>query len=60
MNSVEQIAQDLISQYGDDAGAIAMMKAAEFAALLDNDNWMLWEQVVVMIEELNNSKSLDS
>jgi hypothetical protein len=37
-----------------------MMKAAEFAALLDNENWMLWEQVIVMIEELNNSKSLDS
>jgi hypothetical protein len=28
--------------------------------LLDNENWMLWEQVIVMIEELNNSKSLDS
>ena len=57
---IRKLSIDLISQYGDDAGAIAMMKAAEFAALLDNENWMLWEQVVVMIEELNNSKSLDS
>ena len=57
---IRKLSIDLISQYGDDAGAIAMMKAAEYASMLDNENWMLWEKVIVMIEELNNAKSLDS
>ena len=39
---------------------IAMMKAAEYASMLDNENWMLWEKVIAMIEELNNARSLDS
>jgi hypothetical protein len=28
--------------------------------MLDNENWMLWEKVIAMIEELNNARSLDS
>ena len=57
---IRKLAIDLISQYGDDAETIAMMKAAEYAALLDNENWQLWEKVIEMLEQLNNSKSLDS
>ena len=57
---IKSLATTLISQYGDDAETIAMMKAAEYAALLDNENWQLWEKVIEMLEQLNNSKSLDS
>ena len=57
---IRKLAIDLISQYGDDAETIAMMKAAEYASLLDNENWQLWEKVIEMLEQLNNSKSLDS
>ena len=57
---IRKLAIDLISQYGDDAETIAMMKAAEYAALLDSENWQLWEKVIEMLEQLNNSKSLDS
>ena len=57
---IRKLAIDLISQYGDDAETIAMMKAAEYAALLDNENWQLWEKVIEMLKQLNNSKSLDS
>ena len=57
---IRKLAIDLISQYGDDAETIAMMKATESAALLDNENWQLWEKVIEMLEQLNNSKSLDS
>ncbi|MDA9112575.1 hypothetical protein N9J91_02660 [Gammaproteobacteria bacterium] len=57
---IRKLAIDLISQYGDDAEPVAMLKAAEYAAMLDNDNWMLWEKVIVMIQELHKSNSLDS
>jgi len=57
---IRELAIDLISQYGDDAETIAMMKAAEYAALLDNENWQLWENVIEMLEVLNSAKSLDS
>ena len=30
---IQQMANDLISQYGDDAKAIAMLRAAEYAAI---------------------------
>ena len=57
---IRKLAIALISQYGDDAEPVAMLKAAEYAAMLDNDNWMLWEKVIVMIQELHKSNSLDS
>ena len=49
----------LISQYGDEAEAIAMLRAAEFAAAFDTDNWMYWEQVILEIQKLNQNPSLD-
>ena len=48
---IRELAIDLISQYGE---------AAEYAALLDNENWQLWENVIEMLEVLNSAKSLDS
>ena len=49
MNPIKQIANDLLSQYGDDAESIAMLRAAEFGASLNIDGWKIWEAV---IEEL--------
>ena len=43
--TIKSIAITLISQYGDDAQAIAMLRAAEFAANLNNDEWIKWEKI---------------
>ena len=44
---INSLANTLISQYGDDAEAVAMMRAAEYAAALNNDEWVKWEKVIV-------------
>ena len=36
---IQQMANDLISQYGDDAKVIAMLRAAEYAASLNEAEW---------------------
>jgi hypothetical protein len=46
MNPIKQIANGLLSQYGDDAESIAMLRAAEFAASLNIDEWKIWEAVI--------------
>ncbi|MBT3851958.1 MAG: hypothetical protein HOF62_06100 [Gammaproteobacteria bacterium] len=46
MNPIKQNANDLLSQYGDDAESIAMLRAAEFAASLNIDEWKIWEAVI--------------
>ena len=43
-NPNHQIAIDLISQYGDDAESIAMLRAAEYAANLNTEEWLIWEE----------------
>ena len=45
MQNKHNTALTLISQYGDEAEAIAMLRAAEYAAAFDTDSWMYWEQV---------------
>ena len=57
---INSLANTLISQYGDDAEAIAMLKSAEYAANLDQENWYIWEQVIIYIKEITNLKILDS
>ena len=37
MKDINQIAIDLISQYGEDAESIAMLRAAEYAANLNTE-----------------------
>ena len=39
---INSLANTLISQYGDDAEAVAMMRAAEYAAALNNEEWAKW------------------
>ena len=49
--SIETIANTLISQYGDDAEAVAMLRAAEYAADLNNEEWIKWELSLIHISE---------
>mgnify|MGYP001199164711 FL=1 len=49
----------LISQYGDDAEAVAMLRAAEYAAELNNEEWLKWERVVSLINAIDQSPDLD-
>jgi len=60
MLEAKQIAKELINQYGEDAETIAMLKSAEFAANLDQENWYIWEQIIIYIKEITDRKILDS
>ena len=53
-----QMAMDLISQYGDDAESIAMLRAAEHAANLNTEEWLIWERVILEIQRINTNPSL--
>ena len=53
--SIETIANTLISQYGDDAEAVAMLRAAEYAADLNNEEWIKWENIIKKIHSMNES-----
>ena len=57
-NSNHQIAMDLISQYGEDAESIAMLRAAEYAANLNTEEWIIWEAVIKAIQDININPSL--
>ena len=56
---LKDIALTLISQYGDDAEAVAMLRAAEYAAELNNTEWLKWERVVSLINEIDKNPDLD-
>ena len=57
--NLRQIAITLISQYGDEAQTIAMLRAAEYAANLDTDQWLMWEKIIKLIESMDEIKTLD-
>ncbi|MDA9611456.1 hypothetical protein N9S44_04165 [Gammaproteobacteria bacterium] len=50
---LRKIAISLISQYGDEAQTIAMLRAAEFATSLDSIEWARWEEIALLIENIN-------
>lgn len=56
---IESIANTLISQYGDDAITVAMLRAAEFAAELNKEEWMKWEGIIEVIKNIDQSPKLD-
>ena len=56
---LKDIAIALISQYGEDAEAVAMLRAAEYAAELNNEEWLKWERVVILINTIDQSSDLD-
>ena len=49
---LRKIAISLISQYGDEAETIAMLRAAEFAASLNSIEWSRWEEISLLIKKL--------
>ena len=57
-NSNHQIAMDLISQYGEDAEPIAILRAAEYAANLNTEEWLIWEKVIKEIQNIRTSPNL--
>ena len=57
--SIENSAIALISQYGEEAETIAMLRAAEYAASLDTENWLHWEKIIKTINNINLNPSLD-
>ena len=57
--TIKSIATALVSQYGDDAQTVAMLRAAEFAAELNNSEWAKWEKVIKEIEGLDSQSILD-
>ena len=57
-NSNHQIAMDLISQYGEDAESIAMLRAAEYAANLNTEEWLIWEGIIKEIQSINTRPNL--
>ena len=56
---IRKLSIDLISQYGDDAQAIAMLRAAEFAASMNTEEWKIWEAVLIQIEQINANPSIN-
>ena len=56
---IKSLANTLVTQYGDDAESIAMLRAAEHAAELNNEEWIKWEQVVIEIKNIDNSPILN-
>lgn len=56
---LKDIAIALVSQYGEDAEAVAMLRAAEYAAELNNEEWLKWERVVSFINSIDESPDLD-
>tara|TARA_B100001250_G_C19579140_1_gene691184 strand:- start:316 stop:507 length:192 start_codon:yes stop_codon:yes gene_type:complete len=56
---LKNIAITLISQYGKDAETVAMLRAAEYAAELNNNEWIKWEKIVKVINSINKKPDLD-
>ena len=56
---LKNIVITLISHYGDDAEAVAMLRAAEYAAELNNDEWVKWEKIVKLISSIDKKPELD-
>lgn len=51
--NLRQITISLITQYGDEAQTIAMLRAAEHAAMMNSIEWAKWEQISLLIETIN-------
>ena len=51
--NLRQIAISLITQYGDEAHTIAMLRAAEYASMMDSSEWAKWEEISLLIETIN-------
>ena len=52
-NGIRNIAISLITQYGDEAQTIAMLRAAEYAASLNTIEWLKWEEISLLIGNID-------
>jgi hypothetical protein len=52
-NEIRNIAISLITQYGDEAQTIAMLRAAEYAASLNTIKWLKWEEISLLIGNID-------
>ena len=52
-DNFREIAISLITQYGDEAQTIAMLRTAEHAAMLNTKEWVKWEKVSLLIETID-------
>ena len=52
-NEIRNIAISLITQYGDEAQTIAMLRAAEYAASLNTIEWLKWEEISLLIVNID-------
>ena len=52
-DNLRQIAVSLITQYGDEAQTIAMLRAAEYATAMDSVEWAKWEEISLIIETID-------
>ena len=50
-------AMTLIGQYGEDAQIIAILRAAEFAALNDADGLAAWDEIIACIAGLESTQT---
>ena len=57
--NLRQIAITLITQYGEEASTIAMLRAAEYAASLNTVEWLKWEEIIKLIENMDSDNILD-
>ena len=58
-DDLQQIAITLVSQYGEEAQTIAMLRAAEYAASLDHEEWIKWDNAVQILENFDEKSPLD-
>lgn len=54
---VQSTAFELIHQYGDDAEVVAVMRAAELAALGDEEGLATWDQIIACISALGGDEA---
>lgn len=57
---VQSTAFELIAQYGDDAEVVAVMRAAELAALGDAEGLETWDQIIACIASLEGEETARS
>ena len=57
---VQSTAFELIGQYGDDAEVVAVMRAAELAAVGDVEGFETWDQIIACIASLDGEPAARS
>ena len=59
MSPGDKAAMALLGQYGDDAEVIAMLRAAEYAAMGDVDGLAQWDQILACLARFSDGAMPD-